>query len=498
MKKLSTVTIAMFIAEGCGGGPTQVVLPPPPPPGTFQVSFSSYIGGSGLDMVRDVTTDGSGNIYLVGSAESANFPTTSGTVSPGYHTGGNPLSDAFVTKLSPSGAILWSTFIGGPNFDRAYAVELDPQGNIITAGRAGAGFPTTAGVLQPNFGGGMATSAHGTQDGHICKLTPNGASIIWCTYLGTGDQGFFRDVAVDQNGDIFVAGPSMIGGFPAAWFTGTVQPVKGAGQDAFLAKVSGDGTRVIWATYIGGSGDEAGAPSVRVDAQGNPIVLFDTDSPDLPTTHAAQPSYGGGQDMYVVKLSSDGRTRIFATYLGGSGPEGSETHGLWVDQQGNVIVAAQTGSTNFPLTAGAYQSDYAGGPRDAFVVKLSSTGTLLASTLLGGPGNESIEGVVTDAQGNVFVMVSTNGSFPTTEPAIGPGGGADAVAVKLSPSLGQLLAAVRIGGTGNEETRTAFLDPQGAVLMAGQTSSTNWPVLGPFQASNRGGFDGFITRLFLP
>src|SRR5439155_10330392 len=186
-----------------------------PAPGALRIAVSSYLGGSQTDMVRDVAVDGQGNIYLAGSTASPDFPVTSAAYDRAFNASGAKLMDAFVTKLAPSGAVLWSTYVGGPNYERAYALELDPQGAVVIAGRAGAGLPVSATAFQPTFGGGDPSSGYGPQDGFVCKLAVTGSALQWCSYFGVGDQGILRDVAVDAAGDIYVAGGTTLGGFPS-------------------------------------------------------------------------------------------------------------------------------------------------------------------------------------------------------------------------------------------------------------------------------------------
>ena len=115
----------------------------------------------------------------------------------------------YVAKLDPQGNLVWSTFIGGPNYDRAYAVEVDAQGFVYVAGRAGDQFPVTAGVFQPNFNGSPDILPYGPQDGFLCKLRPNGSAIIWCSYFGTDDNKMIRDIDLDAQGNIYLAVRSL-------------------------------------------------------------------------------------------------------------------------------------------------------------------------------------------------------------------------------------------------------------------------------------------------
>src|SRR6185369_14505850 len=132
---------------------------------------------------------------------SSNFPTTAGAFDRTF----NGTHDAWCAKFTAGGLLVWATYLGGPNYDRAYAIEVDDTG-VYLAGRAGAGFPTTAGVLQPSFAGDVAPNTlYGAQDGFIAKLSLDGGSLLWSTYIGSDGKDFCRDLAIDSVGNCYVA-----------------------------------------------------------------------------------------------------------------------------------------------------------------------------------------------------------------------------------------------------------------------------------------------------
>ena len=500
-----SATVNVTDGGGGGGGGAGNLL---------AVSFSTYLGGSSFEHVRDVTTDAAGNIYVVGGTQSDDFPVTPGA----YQTTHNPGTpdaagiqgwDAFVMKLSPTGSIIWSTFIGGRNYERAYAVEVDAQGYVYVAGRAGNGFPVTAGAFQTAFQGGQEATHYGPQDGFVCKLNPTGTAMVFCSYFGTSDPNIVRDLDIDAAGDIYLAASVSSGGLPSAWFTNGYKKTYTGGHDAVLAKIKGDGSQVLWATYVGGGADEGhGENSVRLDPSGNVIFLISTGSAGLPTPNGFDASLGGSSDLYVAKFSSTGANLLMASYIGGSGSDFTETHALEVDGQGNIYAAAMTTSTDFPTTTGAYQRTYGGSggggtgggtnyPGDAFVTKISPSGALLASTYLGGRYGDGAEGIGLDAQGNVYVTgAAFSDNFPsTTGPYQGRGGSADAFVSKLSPDLGQLIFSMRIGGSGGDSGRSAHVDAEGNMYIGGEVGSSNWPTMNAVDGSYGGGADSFLVKL---
>ncbi|MGH9900681.1 MAG: SBBP repeat-containing protein [Pyrinomonadaceae bacterium] len=483
--------------------PTPTPTPQPSPQGSPSLAFSTYLGGSQFEHIRDIATDSAGNVYVTGGTRSSDFPTTAGayqrTPNPGTPENASiERFDVFVTKMDSAGRIVWSTLLGGPNYDRAYAIEVDGQGNVYVAGRAGRGFPVTAGSFQTSFQGGEEAAFYGPQDGFVAKLSPNGGQLLWASYFGTSDPRIIRDLAVDSAGNVYIASAHEFGSYPTAVNNAFNNGPRG-GQDGVAAKIKADGTQVLWATYLGGSAWEGGENSVRVDASGNPYVLLTTESSDATTTAGAYDrSYAGSQDLYVAKLGSGSGLLSWGTYLGGTGNESTETHEFAVDAAGNCYVAAPTTSTAFPTTTGAYQRTFGGGTNDVFVSKISADGArLVASTFVGGAGNDRPEGVAVDAAGNVyFTGTTTSANFPVTAGARQTtlNGSRDAIAVKLSASFGQLLYSTYMGGTGTEYGRGATADAQGNFFFGGETSSNDWPTLNAAQGTYRGGSDASLAK----
>jgi hypothetical protein len=470
---------------------------------SYNLAFSTYIGGSDYEHARDVFVDHQGYIYITGGTQSINFPTTTGPVfndGPCPHLGAAGRMDIFVMKFDPDGTLVWSRLLGGPCYDRAYGIEVDYQGYVYLAGRAGEDFPTTTGVVQPDFQGTDA-GFYGYQDAFVTKLAPDGSSVVWASYIGVGNMA--RDLAMDSNGNLYVPlGYSGQGGTPpAAWFTNAFQPSLQGGKDCGAVKISNDGTQVLWATWLGGSLDDTQEASIRVDSNNYVYLSLSTLSIDIPTTPGAfDTTYNGGEDFYVAKLTPDGSDLAFGTYLGGTGSEWINTHNLALDDQGNAYVSIFTNSTDFPTTPGAFQTSYGGGSSDMAIVKLSSTGALLASTYLGSTDAENPDGISVDTSGNVFLTGNTSSAnFPTTADAYQSqkNGGQDAVLVWLSADFNDLLYSTFMGGNGDDDGRSSYFDQDGNLYMTGQTNSTDWPVLNAYQDSYAGGPLDVILAKFL-
>jgi hypothetical protein len=474
----------------------------------YELEFSTYLGASDQDGVRDVFVDNQKNIYITGGTKSSSFPTTAGA----YDRSFNGAMDIFVAKFNSSGKLLWSTFLGGPNYDRAYAIEVDNQGNVYVAGRSGPGFPTTAGTFQRNdcasfspsicsagdgWNGYYSSPAYGNQNAFVAKLSNDGTSLIWSSYVGAA-QGC-RDMALDSSGNVFVqlGYPNSTNSDPPfSWFSGSYLESPQGGEDDGIIKISSDGSSVIWATYIGGSADE-GPASIRVDSNGTVYLGTVTASSGIATAGVWDETYNGGKDYYVAKVSSDGKTLLWATYLGGSGFEGVNTHTLAVDDSGNVYVAPATTSSDFPATSGAYDESYNGNTESA-VVKLSSTGALIASTFLGGTAYDNIDGIYADSSGRVYVTgVTQSDNFPVTSDSYqaNNGGSSDATLTVLSSDLSSLVYSTYMGGRNDDGGRTAFLDQNGNLYVAGSSSGSGWPTLNAHQGTFAGGSkDGILAK----
>ncbi|MBI4717600.1 MAG: SBBP repeat-containing protein [Planctomycetes bacterium] len=477
----------------------------PPGPSVFSLGYSTYLGGSEEDTIRDIAADAQGNTYVVGGTASPDFPATAGAYDTALDASTTHVHDVFIAKFGADGQLIWATYLGGPNFDIPLAMELDAQGAVYVAGQAGPGFPTTAGIIQPTFGGDQNPDAfYGPQDGFVAKVSPDGSGLEWSTYFGQPDNTTIRDIDIDSDGNVYLAMPNVQVDCPHIT-AGAFETVRPGGGDGVVAKISADGTAVLWATYLGGTGRDLGTPSIRVSADGYVYVLGYTNSSDIPTTIGAYDrTYNGGGDLFLAKLTPDGSALAFATYLGGSGVEYSETHGLARDAaRHRVFVAATTTSSDFPTTTGAWQRTYGGTggsgrgantnyPGDGFVAAFDSdTGALLAATYLGGADGEGIEGVGVDSAGKVYVSGATfSASFPVTGNALQPtiGGRGDFFAARLTPTLDALDFASFLGGGGDDFART--MDVAHGWRIAGHSKSDDWPLEAAWQMQRGGNWDG--------
>ncbi len=259
---------------------------------------------------------------------------------------------------------------------------VDSSGAVYAEGvTASADFPTKQ---------AFQARLKGAEDGVVFKLAPDGKSLIYSTFLGGTDtrgDAATGGLVVNAAGEAFVCGFTTAPDFPTT--VGAFQRTLSGMQDAFLVRLSADGSTLLASTLLGGSGDEAGH-SVALDSAGNPIILGTTTSSDFPTTASAyQRVLRGPTDFTITKMPADLSSAIFSTYVGGSGREDADTAGIVLDANDNIYFTGGTASIDFPVTSNAIQASYGGGTHDVCVVKLSATGAqILYATYLGGSGDD--------------------------------------------------------------------------------------------------------------
>jgi hypothetical protein len=378
--------------------------------------YSTYLGGSNDDEAAAIAVDAAGNAYVTGATNSSNFPTTVGalqTATPG---------NIFVSKLNAAGsALLYSTYLGSNEGERSSGIAVDAAGNVYVTGETSSSdFPTTPGAFQTTLNNGAA---------FVSKLNAAGSALVYSTYLGltfTGGSG----IAVDAAGHAYVTGGTSFSNFPTT--PGAFQTtLHSSGGNAFVAKLTPDGTALVYATYLGGSGTVISNPpfppstfgdtalGIAIDAAGNAYVTGGTTSSDFPiTSDAFQPTFGGGVgDAFVSKLNATGSTLLYSTYLGGSDIDNGT--GIAVGAAGNAYITGYSFSSNFPTTPSAFQTTFFGEVVDAFVAKI------MVLTFAGTPGRPNCHGKSVSALARQF-------------------GGLDAAASALGfPSVQALQDAIR-------------------------------------------------------
>jgi len=477
-----------FAAPGASGEQPLVIDP--------GLRWSSFLGEVGDDMITDVAFAATGEVVVVGTTTSSAFPTTPGAHDPALGGG----ADAFVTRFAYAGTtLIFSTYLGGSGNDLATALCLAPSGEIwVTGETSSSDFPTTAGVWDSTYGGGV--------DIFLARLDAAGTTLLASTYLGAGGDDRARGLALAPGGAPVICGSSNSPSFPTTpgafdrFYSGGTY----SGGDAVVTRFAPDLTTLDFSTWLGGSGNEQ-ATDLAVGADGSVTVGGSTSSSDFPTTAGVFDGTHNGpstsSDGFVCRLEGDGSALRWSTYLGGT--DSDQLEGLAVEVGGEVIAVGSTSSDDFPTTAGALEDTYQG-YGDAFVSRLDQNGTSLHfSTYLGGYDTDRALDVELDQSGLAAVTGATfSPDFPVTpwgfdDSLNNPPDSylADAFVSRFSPG-GELLYGAYLGGSSHEEGTSLDVDWMHGVVIGGHTNSNGLPgVWGHFDDTydGSGAPDGFVT-----
>ena len=376
----------------------------------------------------------------------------------------------------------YATYLGGSGVENTQAVAVDTAGNVYITGSTGSmNFPTQAAFQGQLDGQGNV---------FVAKMNPAGTGLVYSTYVGGGGFDLGLAIRVDQSGNAYVTGTTNSGNFPTK---NAIQATAGGGSDAFVFELNPSGSQLVFSTFLGGSGVEF-AQGLALDASNSIYVVGFTYSTDFPTLNAVQSAPKGGQEAWVAKIASSGTSLIYSTYLGGSQNDSAQAVG--VDSSGDVYVAGDTYSPDFPVknSLQAY-----GGGDDAFVTELNPAGSaILFSTYVGGSGNDRASAVRLDAAGDIYVAGSTTSANFPTHNALQPtfGGGTDVFVTKLNPGGSSIAFSTYLGGSDVDQAASMAIDSNSNIYLVGFTASTNFPTKNPAQATMGGGDgDAFVVKL---
>ena len=452
--------------------------------------YSTYLGGNHADGCNAIAVDAAGNAYVTGATQSTDFP----GANPPFHG----LQDAFVTKINASGsALVYSTYLGGSKDEYGFDIAIDGAGNAYVTGRTwSSDFPAMNG-----FESSFVGSTSGDGDAFVTRLNSAGSAVVYSTYLsGTyGARGY--GVATDGAGNAYVTGTTSIK-FPV-----TANAFESTNYNSgFVAKLNTNtsGTAsLVYSTFLGHTGSGEGR-AIAADANGNVYVTghLNSTATNFATPGAFQTTFGGGShDAFAEKFNtnlSGAASRVYATYLGGSGKDigGSEGAGnsgraIAIDELGNAYVTGATSSTNFPV-ANASQG-VNGGQNDAFLTKLNAAGSsLIYSTYLGGGGDDYGRSVAVNVAGNAYVTGVAGRNFPTLSPLPTPLAGVGFV-TKFTPSGTALVYSTLLSGVTYGSFSIA-VDYAGNAFATGSTNASIVTTPSSFQTNaGYGGTVGWIT-----
>jgi hypothetical protein len=471
--------------------------------------YSTYLGGNAWESGNAIAVGSDGSAYVVGTTQSTTFPVVTPVAPNPNITATNPTGgfvagateNAFITKFNPAGTgLVYSTYLGGNTADIGLAVAVDAAGNAYVTGETySTTFPTTPGVFQTALGANAASNAF------VTKLDPNGTLTAgYSTYLGggslnngDGSSDSPAGIKVDAAGNAYVAGTTDASNFPTqAPFQGALGGV--GATNAFVTKLNPTGTPpLVFSTYLGGEFSDT-AWGIDIDTAGNVYVAGETSSVTFPTTNLS--SLSGISDAFVTKLNPAGSPLVYSTYLGGTAADAA-TGSIAVNRTtGEAYVAGYTDSTDFPFTAGAFQTAIGGvGATNAFVTKFDPTGITVYSTYLGGNISDIAWFIAMDASGNAYVTGETSstnfplsGAFQNTLT-----GSPNAFVTKLNTGGTALLYSTFLGGTATDYGFGIAVDSLSTAYVAGFSTSINFPTKNPFQAAPALTSSGaaFVTKL---
>lgn len=376
-----------------------------------------------------------------------------------------------------------STLIGGGGEDRLLAVAADPAGNMyitgLTDSKAPIPLPATAGVKQGAIGGGT--------DAFVAKISPDGKTFLYVTYLGGSADDYAESIAVDGAGNVVIAGSTRSINFPVT--VGAAQPDFGdlrsmtPQPDAFVAKLNSTGSGLLFSTFLGKEGIEWGR-AVALDANGSVYVAGSTTSPNFVTTAGAyQRTLAGSSDVFVVKLNPSGTAMLYSTLFGGA--SGEDVGALAVDGSGAVVIGGRTSSGNLAIAGPAVQTPAV--QSDSYLAKLNAAGTgLVFSNYFGAGEPNYLRSIAIDAAGAIYAGGSAgSGSFPVTLPAPGTAGQPGPFLVKVGAGGGPYLYSRVLQCGVNCDGRGIAVEPSGIAYQTGYVFNNNLPVAGeplmPFQ-----------------
>ncbi|MEP7340113.1 MAG: SBBP repeat-containing protein [Acidobacteriota bacterium] len=457
------------------------------------LSYSAVVGAT---YFADVAADAAGNVYLFGITSLPNFPVTAGAY---RQSRGSNTSELFVAKLNPDGAsFAYATYLGGNGYSFPKSLAVDAAGNAyVCAFTAAPDMPTTPGAFQRNFAGpGQVGSGLGG-DAYLAKLSADGSSLGYATYLGGSQQDDPFGVAVDQAGNAYIIGFSSSANFPTT--AGSAQPsIPAVTGGSFITKFNAAGSALIYSTYLKYTAGAAlldSGSAVAVDANQNAYVAGI-----------------GGRGAFVTKLNSNGTSFLYRTALN-TVNSNDQGFGIAADNSGQAYVTGKTKGAGFSISPVVFQSGYGGGASDAFVAKLNPNGGIAFASFLGGSGDDEGKDIAIDPAGNVVVTGwTTSANFPVTPGVFQPNPAftgnsfydRDAFVAKISGSGNAISYSTYLGGNGSDEGLAISAGETGQIYLAGTSGDTSGlfdlrfpstPGVLSIAAPVRGVTSGFVAKI---
>jgi Beta-propeller repeat len=405
----------------------------------------------------------------------------------GLHTVGFQVGSYDVTQaLTIDPVVTYATYLGGSSVSSVTALAVDAAGDLYATGwTESLNFPTSGAIQAVN---------NGSVNAFVVKFNAQGSNVLYATYLGGSNDDRSAGIAVDTSGNAYITGATGSQNFPTV---APAFPTLGGPRNAFVSKLNASGNALLYSTFLGGGGWDAGV-AIAVDGAGQAHVTGTTQSTNFPLVNPVQLTLGGTADAFVTTLTATG-TVLFSTFLGGTGVEIAGS--IAVDSGGNTYVTGGTYSTDFP-TVGPIQAVNRG-REDAFITKFSSGRIILYSTYLGGSGAtpgtiEQGTGIAVDSSGSAYVTGVTNSAdFPTAGNVFQGAllGSENAFIAKLNPTGTALTYCTYLGGSSQDLATAIAVNSLGNAWVAGYSASRDFPQVFSLQPTFGGLVDAFIAEI---
>jgi hypothetical protein len=469
--------------------------------------YSTYLGGGGDDQPTGIAVDGNGSVYVTGYTDSTDFPlATLGSLPAGA-------DHVFIAKFDATGSnLIYADYIGGNSQDYGYALVLDSANEVyVTGGTASSDFPVVN-AYQSTYPGAF--------NAFLTKVSSDGASLLYSTYLGGNGSDVPTSVRIDNLSNVLVAGSTSSTNFPVAnAYQSTASPNQGGlyGNYGFLTKFTPDGSALVYSTYLGGSSNVpdncsgtpcwtepvSGVNGMVLDSAGNAYLAGTTNTYDFPVTSGAYLTTDSTPQNssvgFVSKISSSGNLQYSTYFYESSGF--TNINAIAVDATGSAYVTGLTYSNGtFPITSTSICDPgvYGVACSYAFVTKFDATASTLAYSTFLGPNNYAVPAaIVLDQSNDAYVLTSTSSSSFSTVNGLEPyAGGNDALLVEIDPGAGSQLFATYLGGSADENATALAIDAENNLYVTGTTDSTDFPTTQQaFQTQSGGNSDGFVMKI---
>ena len=451
-------------------------------------AYSTYLGGTKAERVNAIKFDKNGFIYLAGFTNSPDFPVTPGA----YCTQYKGELDGYVVKIDlKANRIVWATYIGGSNVDYLSDMSLDNEGNIYVVGNTlSSDFPVTIGAFDTSFKGtsGGSSGYHG--DLYVSKLSNDGSKLIYSTFLGGSESESMENLTVDNEGCVYVCASTGSTDYPVTVDSyDTSFNGYNSGRylsDVVVSKLTKDGNALEYSYFLGGKGNEIG--KIGIDSKGNIVIVGTTSSKDFPVTNGSQfPtsdttfSQSGGA-LYVAVIDPTGKNLLYSSFINGS--KANWPNGMLLDENDNLYITGFTGSSDFPVTKNAYQTVKKNND-DAFLLKFNMEQKKIVScTYIGGGMADAGKCILKNTDGNIILTGTTlSPDFPITLNAFDTSyngcneqWGGDLFISIFDSTLSRLLYSTYLGGSGNDYDASSIIDKNNNLFIGGSTKSSDFPV----------------------